>query len=69
MKGKTAFYRREVERHLALFYIAFKCGFVQKLPSGLAQLFARMHVAVSKMESEQILPLNEAVGRPILRLR
>lgn len=69
MKGKPAFYRREVERHLALFYIAFKCGFVQKHPPGLAELFARMHVAVGKVKSEQILPLNEAVGRPILRLR
>jgi hypothetical protein len=60
--------RRDVNRHFALLNIALKGGLMQQLPPSMAQLFARVHIAILKMQSTQILPLNEAVGLPIFRM-
>ena len=62
MNGEMPLLRCDVNRHFALLNIALKGGFVKQLPPGLAQRFARMHIAILKMQSTQILPLNEAVG-------
>ncbi len=54
--------RCDVNGHFALLNIALKGGLMKQLPPCLAQLFARVHIAILKMQSTQILSLNEAVG-------
>ena len=62
MNGEMPLLRCDVNRHFALLNIALKSSLVKQFPSHLAKLFAWVNIAILKMQSTQILPLNKAVG-------